>query len=146
MLVVLDSNILIADFPWRSAPFGLLLGELRRHRLQVAIPRLVVQETSNKYAERVMKAINEAKSSRATLNRLGHASDWSVPMLNTPKYGPPSRKTSYSASQRAVRNCWITHPQSMKGLSVAFSTGVDPSSQTGRDIGMRCCGKPSWNS
>ena len=36
MLVVLDSNILIADFPWRSAPFRLLLGELRRRRLQVA--------------------------------------------------------------------------------------------------------------
>jgi hypothetical protein len=58
----------------------------------------------------VMKAINDAKASKTTLDRLGHA------MLNMLTFVPPSTKSSCGASGRRERRCRITRPQATRGL------------------------------
>lgn len=78
LLVLLDSNVLVGDFHWRSARFQLLLAEARRGHLRIIVPRLVVQEVANKYAERVTTALGEARRARRDLERLGHDVVWTV--------------------------------------------------------------------
>jgi hypothetical protein len=72
--VVLDTNILVADFGWRSAPFRLLVLQATRGSIQLVLPRLVIQETANKCAERVVKAFGQLNAGHTTLSRLGFES------------------------------------------------------------------------
>jgi predicted nucleic acid-binding protein len=78
LLVLLDSNVFVSDFHWRSARFQLLLAEARRGHLRIVVPRLVVQEVANKYAERVTTALGDARRARRDLERLGHDVAWDV--------------------------------------------------------------------
>ena len=46
-VVVLDTNILVADFHWAKAAFRLLLAEADQGRVRLVIPQLVIQEAAN---------------------------------------------------------------------------------------------------
>jgi hypothetical protein len=60
LVVVLDTNILVADFRWASAPFRLGRRETARSAPSRSA-RLVLRETANKYAERVVRAIADVR-------------------------------------------------------------------------------------
>ena len=73
--VVLDTNILVADFGWRSAPLQTSGSSSDAGQYPACSSRLVIQETANKYAERVVKAFGQMSSAMVSLvmaHELGH--------------------------------------------------------------------------
>jgi hypothetical protein len=69
--VVLDTNILIADFHWTKAPFRLLLAEAEQGRVRLVVPKLVVQEAARNYAEKVVEAQKAHARARRSLAFFG---------------------------------------------------------------------------
>jgi len=53
MLVVLDANTLVADFRLQGTHFGLLLDTKKRLGMKLCVPEVVLEETVNKFRERV---------------------------------------------------------------------------------------------
>lgn len=69
--VVLDTNILVADFHWEKAAFRLLLAEAEGGRVLLLVPKLVVQEAARRYAEQVVEAQRAYVRARRSLAYFG---------------------------------------------------------------------------
>ncbi len=68
--VVLDSNILIADFHLSGPLFRQTLDGVQRLGATLIVPRLVADEVKNKYGERLREAARAAEKTAADLGRL----------------------------------------------------------------------------
>jgi predicted nucleic acid-binding protein len=56
MKVVLDSNIIIADFWMQSPNFQVLLESSKKGNIDLMIPELVMDEVLNKFNQRIEKS------------------------------------------------------------------------------------------
>lgn len=70
MKVVLDSNIIVADFWMQSPNFQVLLESSKKGNIDLMIPELVMDEVINKFNQRIDKSRNDIGSELATLNKL----------------------------------------------------------------------------
>jgi predicted nucleic acid-binding protein len=73
MKVVLDSNILIADFNLQTPNFMVLFESSRNKRIDLFIPQVVLDEVINKYEQQISKMYSEIstqirKYNKVTLN------------------------------------------------------------------------------
>ena len=55
MIIVLDANIFIKDFTLRSTPFQVFLEGISRIGYVLTIPKIILDETINKYGEQFEK-------------------------------------------------------------------------------------------
>lgn len=53
MLLVLDSNIICADFHLKGSDFRVLLDSLPRTGISLCVPEIVIDEAVNKYGEEI---------------------------------------------------------------------------------------------
>jgi rRNA-processing protein FCF1 len=72
MKVVLDSNIVIADFWMKSNSFKILFESARQGKIEIFIPEVVVDEIFNKYIQRLQKAKADIESELISYNKLTH--------------------------------------------------------------------------
>ena len=70
MKVVLDSNIIIADFHFSSSEFKILLTSAKIRRIELYIPHIVLDEVFNKFRQQLEKSQSEICSGFENLNRL----------------------------------------------------------------------------
>lgn len=70
MKIVLDSNIIIADFWMKSTNFELLFERAKIRDIQIFIPEIVLDEVINKYSQRLLKSLREVSSELKTFNKL----------------------------------------------------------------------------
>lgn len=70
MKVVLDSNIIIADFWMQSPNFQVLLESSKKGNIDLMIPELVMDEVINKFNQRIEKSKKDIGSELVTLNKL----------------------------------------------------------------------------
>ncbi|KKK54094.1 hypothetical protein LCGC14_3088210, partial [marine sediment metagenome] len=70
MKVVLDSNIVIADFWMRSNSFKILFESAKQEKIEIFIPEIVVDEIFNKYYQRLKKSETNIESEITTYNKL----------------------------------------------------------------------------
>lgn len=70
MKVVLDSNIIIADFNLSSPEFKILLTSARTRRIELYIPHIVLDEVFNKFKQHLEKVQSEICLGFEKLNRL----------------------------------------------------------------------------
>jgi predicted nucleic acid-binding protein len=71
VLVVLDANVLIADFLRRSNPFQLLLGQAGRLDITVAVPEIVIAEAAGQHSIQLEAAQAKLRQAGGQLRRLG---------------------------------------------------------------------------
>ncbi|HWY36561.1 MAG TPA: PIN domain-containing protein, partial [Nitrosopumilaceae archaeon] len=55
MKVVLDSNIIIADFWMRSTGFKILFEKAKKGEIELYIPQVVIDEVTNKFCQQVVQ-------------------------------------------------------------------------------------------
>lgn len=70
MKIVLDSNIIIADFWMESTNFKLLFESAKKEDVQVLIPEIVLDEVINKYSQRLHKSVKDIDSELKTYNKI----------------------------------------------------------------------------
>lgn len=70
MKVVLDSNIIIADFWFESTNFKLLFESVQKGDIEMYIPEIVLDEVNNKFYQRFERSKNEIDSELRTFNKL----------------------------------------------------------------------------
>ncbi len=70
MKVILDANILIADFTLSSSAFKLLFSNANARNFTLYIPQIVLDEVINKFKSRLEKSIRDINSEIIKLNRL----------------------------------------------------------------------------
>jgi predicted nucleic acid-binding protein len=70
MKIVLDSNIIIADFWMESTNFKLLFESAKKGDIQILIPEIVLDEVINKYSQRLQKSSRDVSSELKTFNKL----------------------------------------------------------------------------
>ncbi len=70
MKIVLDSNIIIADFWLQSTNFKILFESVKKGNLEVYIPEIVLDEVVNKYDSRINKSKNDIESELKTFHKL----------------------------------------------------------------------------
>ncbi len=70
MRIVLDTNIICQDFPMSGSPFRVLFDGLPRADHSLHIPKLVIDETTNKYAERLRDCQRRIEGSLDKARRL----------------------------------------------------------------------------
>lgn len=70
MKVVLDSNIVIADFRMKSNSFKILFESAKQEKIEIFIPEIVVDEIFNKYYQRLKKSKTNIESEITTYNKL----------------------------------------------------------------------------
>ena len=52
-IVLIDSNVICADYYFKGASFGLLLGAVKQGALELRVPRIVLDEAANKLSEQL---------------------------------------------------------------------------------------------
>jgi predicted nucleic acid-binding protein len=70
MKIVIDSNIIIADFWMESTNFKLLFESAKKGNVQILIPEIVLDEVINKYRQRLEKSLKDVGSELRTFNKL----------------------------------------------------------------------------
>jgi predicted nucleic acid-binding protein len=70
MKIVLDSNIIMADFWMESTNFTILFESARNGSIEIYIPEVVVGEVKNKYSQRLLKSKNDIKTELNKFNKL----------------------------------------------------------------------------
>lgn len=70
MKVVLDSNIIIADWHLNSSNFKILLESSKTGKLDVYVPEIVIDEVINKFDSRITVAKNKIESELQIFNKL----------------------------------------------------------------------------
>lgn len=70
MKVVLDSNILIADFWLESTNFKVLFESQKNGDIEILIPEIVLDEVSNKYSQRLLKSKEDIDSELNKFKRI----------------------------------------------------------------------------
>lgn len=70
MKVVLDSNILIADFNLQTPNFTVLFESSRNKRIDLFIPQVVFDEVVNKYEQQISKMYSEIRTQIRKYNKL----------------------------------------------------------------------------
>lgn len=70
MKVVLDSNILIADFNLQTPNFTVLFESSRNNRINLFIPQVVLDEVINKYEQQISKMHSEINTQIRKYNKL----------------------------------------------------------------------------
>lgn len=70
MKVVLDANIIIADFNMQSPNFKILLENAKKGRLDVEIPEVVLDEAFNKFKQRIEKSQDIVNSEIQKFNKM----------------------------------------------------------------------------
>jgi hypothetical protein len=70
MKVVLDSNILIADFNLQTPNFTVLFESSRNKRIDLFIPQVVLDEVVNKYEQQISKMYTEITTQIKKYNKL----------------------------------------------------------------------------
>lgn len=70
MKVVIDSNILIADFRMKSPNFKILLENSRSGKIDLRIPEIVIDEVVNKFQQRIAKSQEVISSELDKLQKL----------------------------------------------------------------------------
>lgn len=70
MKVVIDSNILISDFWLESIPSQLLLENSKKEKIDLYIPKVVYDETCNKFRERINSHSNNITKEINSLEKL----------------------------------------------------------------------------
>ncbi|REC62220.1 hypothetical protein DRF65_10930 [Chryseobacterium pennae] len=71
MKVILDANIIIADYAMASPSFIILLSSSKNGEIELFIPDLVIDEVLNKYKQRLEKAGSDVSSEIDKFNKLG---------------------------------------------------------------------------
>lgn len=71
MKVLLDSNIIIADFRMASPSFAILLSSSSKGEIDLYIPELVIDEVLNKFRQRLEKSAADVNSEIEKFNKLG---------------------------------------------------------------------------
>jgi hypothetical protein len=69
-IVVLDTNILVENFPRRHA-LTLLLDGARTQQLRLLLPEVVVQEAANKFREQTAERMRDLEKARGALEGMG---------------------------------------------------------------------------
>jgi len=70
MKVVLDSNIIVADF-WMDSPgFKILLENAKTDNVELIIPKVVVDEVKNKFRQRINKSQSDINAEAAKLDKI----------------------------------------------------------------------------
>lgn len=75
--IVLDSTVLVGDYWLRSPSFQLLRVYLKNNKAILAVPKVVIEETCNKFDEQSKKAKTELQRAFSNLRRF---------LLEAPKY------------------------------------------------------------
>lgn len=70
MKVVLDSNILIADFNLKTPNFTVLFESSKNKRIDLFIPQVVLDEVVNKYEQQISKMYSEISTQIRKYNKL----------------------------------------------------------------------------
>lgn len=70
MKVVLDTNIIVADFWMRSPSFEILFDLYREDKIELYIPKIVADEVVNKYQERLNEIYNNYQKVANSFTRL----------------------------------------------------------------------------
>lgn len=70
MKVVLDTNILVGDYNFKKPAAKILLKQSKKRMLDVYIPEVVLDETTNKFRQRMLQAQNNINGELQTVNNL----------------------------------------------------------------------------
>lgn len=70
MKVVLDANIIIADFWMRSPGFKVLFENAKQRNIELAIPQVVLDEVLNKFEQRLEKSKSDINSENTRFEKL----------------------------------------------------------------------------
>lgn len=70
MKVVLDANIIIADFWMRSPGFKVLFENAKQGNIELAVPQVVLDEVLNKFEQRLEKSRNDINSENTRFEKL----------------------------------------------------------------------------
>lgn len=74
MKVIIDSNILIADFLMKSPNITILLESSKNKKIELFIPKIVVDEVANKYEQNLTKIHIDLVSELKKYNKLSESS------------------------------------------------------------------------
>lgn len=74
MKVIIDSNILIADFLMKSPNFAVLLESSKSEKIELFIPKVVIDEVANKYEQNLTKIYTDLVSELKKYNKLSESS------------------------------------------------------------------------
>lgn len=70
MKIVLDSNIIMADFWMESTNFTILFESAKNGSIEIYIPEVVIDEVKNKYSQRLLKSKTDIKTELNKFNKL----------------------------------------------------------------------------
>jgi hypothetical protein len=105
MIIILDTQVLVSDFAMQGADFKTLLSGLERVGMELYMPRVVFDETVNKYEEKFEKLLDRA-------HRLGVNSLESISgnMLVSSEEARNDYQAYLSARMRDVNTQYIDYP------------------------------------
>jgi predicted nucleic acid-binding protein len=70
MKIILDTNIIVADYRMTNPSFQVLLESSKNESIQLIIPQIVLEETINKFTERLKLALSTTDREIKTLNKI----------------------------------------------------------------------------
>lgn len=106
MKIVIDTNIFFRDFMLDGTEFRTLFSELPKLGYKLCIPRIVFDETVNKFLEEIKKALDNARKIGATSINFANFEN----PISTPENAKETYRTFFSAKLRSLGAELVDYP------------------------------------